>query len=142
MKCCDNNRASTVKSFFIDGVRACGLPSRVRSDRGGENVDVARFMLELPLRGPGRASFITVRSVHNQRIKQMWRDVFTQCTVLFYRLFSYVEASGVLDINDKVRLFCLRCIFIPRINGSLLAFKNAWKSHSLSSEGYVSPNQL
>ncbi len=28
---------------------------QVEFDRGGENVEIARFMLEHPLRGPGRA---------------------------------------------------------------------------------------
>lgn len=49
----NNNRASTVLRAFISAVQKFGLPIRVRSDKGGENVEVARFMLQHPERGAG-----------------------------------------------------------------------------------------
>ncbi|XP_060921893.1 uncharacterized protein LOC132995765 [Labrus mixtus] len=60
-----NNRASTVLQSFINAVQQYGLPSRVRSDKGRENSDVAEFMIRS--RGTNRNSHITGRSVHNQR---------------------------------------------------------------------------
>lgn len=72
LKASNNNRASTVYACFNNAVIECGWPSRVRSDRGGENVDVARAMLRF--RGTGRHSHITGSSVHNQRIERLWRD--------------------------------------------------------------------
>ena len=42
----------------------CGWPSKVRSDKGGENVEVASAMISV--RGTGRKSHITGSSVHNQ----------------------------------------------------------------------------
>lgn len=64
VKCSDNNTAATVFQCFTEAVLSYGLPSRVRSDRGGENVNVANFMLQHPERGPGRGSFITGRGVY------------------------------------------------------------------------------
>ena len=59
LKASDNNRAETVLLEFLNDVEEFGLPSRVRSDKGGENVDVSAYMLSHPQRGPGRGSMIT-----------------------------------------------------------------------------------
>jgi len=40
-----NNGASTSLKAFKEGVRLHGLPSRVRADRGGEGIKIARYML-------------------------------------------------------------------------------------------------
>ena len=89
--CNINNRAQTVRELFISAVYNCGLPSRVRADQGVENVDVARYMLNHPLRGPGRRSFIAGKSCHNQRIERLWRDVFCSSLSKFYCVFWYLE---------------------------------------------------
>ena len=58
LNCANDNTAGTVLSHFHTAVEKYGLPSRIRCDRGGENTQVAMFMLEHPLRGPGRGSVI------------------------------------------------------------------------------------
>lgn len=73
--CSGNNRASTVLKQFKTGLRQFGLPEKVRSDKGAENADVATFMLEK--RGVNDGAFITGRSVHNQRIERLWKDLRT-----------------------------------------------------------------
>lgn len=59
LKASDNNRTETVSREFLQSVEEFGLPSRVRSDKGDENVDVAAYMLSYRQHGPGRGSMIT-----------------------------------------------------------------------------------
>ena len=58
LHCSNNNRADTVLEQFREAITIYGLPSCIRIDRGGENVDVAMYLLTHPLRGSGRSTVI------------------------------------------------------------------------------------
>ena len=49
LQCSGNNRADTVLQLFTEAVRNYGLPSRVRCDKGVENVSVSLFLISHPL---------------------------------------------------------------------------------------------
>ena len=83
LRCSGNNQASTVYQLFIFVVEKYHLPSRIRTDQGGENVLVAQHMLEK--RGPERNSVIVGASVHNQRIERLWRDMH-RCVTTNYSI--------------------------------------------------------
>ena len=88
LKCATNNKASTVVDYFIEATSKYGLPSRVRSDRGAENVEVARYMNAV--RGTNRSSHLVGSSVHNQRIDRFHsrdKNLDNRCyaAILVYR---------------------------------------------------------
>ena len=135
-----NNKAQTVLGLFLCAVRSAGWPSRVRSDHGGENVDVARVMIMC--RGLGRGSHIGGASTHNQRIERLWRDAFRCVCHTYYGLFYQMEENELLCPTSDVHLFCLHYVYLPRINMQLQRFVDGWNNHPLRTEGGLSPNQL
>ena len=104
LKCADNNRSSTVLSAFMDAVYIHGLPEHIRSDLGGENVQVWRFMVEQR----GSSSVITGSSTHNERIERLWRDVYRCVMSIFMTCLLHLrtKASSTLEMN----LTCIACI--------------------------------
>ena len=140
IRCSASNDAITVYNLFLLAVRRFSLPSRIRSDQGGENRLVALHMIRH--RGAQRRSMIVGSSVHNQWIERLWRDLFQSTIRLDYRLFYYLEARGYLDPINEIHLYSLHYVFLPRINNSLQQFQDGWNHHGIRTAGHRSPYQI
>jgi hypothetical protein len=138
--CADNNRAQTALDAFIKGVQEYGVPSRIRTDQGLENIDIARFMAAF--HGPNRRSFIAGKSTHNQRIERQWRDMTKEVTSFYRELFFGMENRHDLDFSDRLTLFCLHYLFLARINEDLKLYMERWNNHKISTQKNQTPLQL
>ena len=140
LSCNTNNRAETVFQLFRKATMEFGVPSRVRSDKGGENISICHFMVSY--RGVGRGSHIAGSSVHNQRIERLWRDVYRCVCCSFHEVFYFLEAQGVLDPDNEYDLFVLHCVFLPVVNHLLQAYARAWNQHPVRTERNWSPHKI
>ena len=89
--------------------------------KGGENTLVPHHMIHH--RGEDRRSVIVGSSVHNQRVERLWMDMHRCVTLLFYRLFYFMENQGILDPVSERNLYALHYVFLPHINLSLSKFQ-------------------
>jgi len=140
LKCATNNLASTVLQYFIERTHDFGLPLCVRGDHGVENVDVARFMVEN--RGDNRGSFRAGRSVHNVRIKRLWREMSRRVIAFYKDMCNFLDVSCLLDSTSELDLFALQLIYLPRINATLEQFIELWNFHGICTAGNQSPMTL
>jgi len=142
LHCTTNNSASTVLNLFVQGCLQYGLPTRTRSDHGGENIKVALLMNLIRGTEAHPTHHITGKSTHNQRIERMWRDVHQQVTRSFYEEFCSMEEIMGLNVDEPIHLFALHYVYEPIINNHLNIFRNAWNSHKLRTAGHHSPEQI
>ena len=140
LHCSTNNRSETVYNLFVNAVDKYGCPSRVRSDKGGENQGICIFMVQHC--GTGRHSHIAGPSTHNQRIERLWRDVYRCVASTFHALFYHLEEHYDLDPSSEFDLFILHTVFLPRINHCLNEFTNSWNNHPMRDERNWSPRKM
>ena len=83
LKCNSNNLSEIVLQLFLTAVEEHGdlWPSRIRVDKGVENVKVYDAMVAM--RGNGRGSFIAGPSTKNQKMKGFGRMCSATCAIVF-----------------------------------------------------------
>ena len=123
LNCATNNCASTVLHQFQNAMSIFGVPDRVRTDKGGENVGVWRLMIHVHA---SPSAVIAGSSTHNVRIERLWRDMFRCVSGHYYELFYALEEQQLLNPLNDTDLYCLHYVFLPRINKHLQDFSESW----------------
>ncbi|KAA0721525.1 hypothetical protein E1301_Tti021148 [Triplophysa tibetana] len=136
----NNNRSRTVLQHFNTAVTRYGLPSQVRCDYGGENIDVCLFMNVL--HGMRTRNVLRGQSTHNQRIERFWRDLWCGIIGVYHGLFTFIESKSIIDPANELHIWALHYVYLPRINRDLRVFCRRCNNHGLRTEGFSTPVQL
>ncbi|KAI5616016.1 hypothetical protein C0J50_10695, partial [Silurus asotus] len=127
----NNNRSTTVMNCFLNAVARYGVPSRVRTDHGGEDNDVCVTVESC------HAPLEKGRSTYTQRIERLWG-----LTNVYYNLFHFLESEGIVDIDNEMHLCVLHYVYLPSINRDLTAFIRQWNNHGLRTERHQTLMQI
>jgi hypothetical protein len=124
-----SNSADTVVTAFKAATIQYGIPSRVRGDRGGENLKVAAFMIQN--RGLNRSSFIFGKSTHNTRIERLWGEVGSQFARRWRGFFQRLQFKYSLNHQDPHHLWLLKELFLTEIQADCKLFVAHWNHHGI-----------
>ena len=124
-----DNRTQTVLNLFHTAIETYGTPSRVRGDRGGENIDVAVWMIQH--RGPNRSS-LWGQSTQNSRIERLWVDTGINFVRQWKAFFICLEDIHELDVSNPHHLWLLHYLFLGQLNDDCQQFQYDWNHHPIS----------
>ncbi|RXM95875.1 hypothetical protein EOD39_16371 [Acipenser ruthenus] len=138
LSCATNSRSHTVLERFHTAVEQYEWPFHVRTDKGGENSQVWHNIVQ---HHSTERAVIAGRSVHNERIERMWRDVNRLVSCQFREMFYHLELEGMLDPLNEVDLFCLHWVYSDLIGKILSEHARAHDHYGVSPEGNFTPPQ-
>ena len=82
----------------MDAITNHGIPVKVRSDLGGENIEVWRYMID---QHRSDRAVVVGSSTHNEQIEHLWRDVQRCVDWVFYSILKQLEEEEKLDPQMK-----------------------------------------
>jgi len=128
------NNSEIAFKFFKWGCSRVILPSRVRTDKGTENVLIWKYMIEQ--RGASHKPVLKGPSTNNTRIERFWVYLTQGFVVKKYKnLFQDMEEEGVLNLDSDNELVLLQLVFLPRIDNELKEFSETYNKHRIDSHG-------
>jgi hypothetical protein len=138
LKCCTDNKSLTLLDALLESkmVKERSLPIFIRGDGGLENAAIAKLTNSVN----GVRHFLSGRSVHNQRIERMWRDVYTNVIGYYKTALENIIEYYDVELNPY-NVWIIQRIFLEGINEELRLFQNNWNGHAMRTEkANLTPN--
>ena len=121
--CKSNKDPKTPCTLFLNYADMVdGVPEKIVSDRGTENVYIAasqRFLRR------SEGSFVYERYVSNQRNESWWS------TNWWINFFRDIVNSGIYDLTDNVHVECAKFCFGILIQNDLEKIRESWNNHRI-----------
>lgn len=140
LKVADTNKNPKVTAkYFLQTIKKYKkLPTKVRCDKGTENVIIAKLQKALRYEHEdtfaGLKSFTWSKSVHNQRIESYWNQLINHCTSFWIKYFKKMIDDGHLDTDNNVNIEILRYCYGPIIESDLERTRKEWNNHKIRSQ--------
>lgn len=133
-----NKDPKVTAHYFLSAVKKLGaLPSRIRTDKGTENVNIES--LQLALRNShadkyaGPKSYLKGKSCANQRIESWWRQMRQHSGDYYIQIFNKLRDDGEFD-DSVLHQKCLRYCFGPLIQYDLTMTRTLWNRHRIRNQ--------
>ena len=89
-----------------------------------------------------RGSVLVGRSVHNQPIERLWRDVREKVVDHFKYIFTVLEHHmHVFRPQSPLDRHCLLAVFMPVLQDAMEEFRSAWNNHHIRNRAHGTPSQ-
>lgn len=130
-----NNDPKVTAYYFLRAVQKYKLlPTIVRTDKGTENVWIESFQIAMRSRHTdpyaGNRSYVSGRSVRNQRIESYWAQLRKHSMDFYINFFKLMQNERLFDGSVR-HIKCLQFAFGPLIESDLKKAKTLWNHHRI-----------
>ena len=122
-----DKQQTTIYNTYADVVRRYDRPLQMRSDFAAEYNTVGTDMR----RGQPNIfrPILCGSSVHNQRIKHFWRQVWMHLILYYKHLLTLMGCHGFLNQVYPVQRASMVVVFLPAIQQDFANFVATWNVH-------------